>query len=68
MLSQDQNDLITRTGPGTPGGDLVRRYWQPVALTEELPVGGAPKPVKILGEELVLFRGENGKPPPSMRP
>jgi hypothetical protein len=33
MLTKEQNDLITRTGPGTPGGDLLRRYWQPVALT-----------------------------------
>ena len=37
MLSKQQNDLITLTSPGTPGGDLMRRYWQPVALSEELP-------------------------------
>jgi hypothetical protein len=30
MLSQEENDLITRTGPGAPGGNLLRRYWQPV--------------------------------------
>lgn len=56
MLSQDKNDLITRTGPGTPGGNLLRRYWQPVALTEELPANGVPLPVEIMGEDLVLFR------------
>lgn len=60
MLTQEQNDLITRTGPGTPGGDLMRRYWQPVALAEELPAGGPPLPVRILSEDLVLYRGESG--------
>ena len=36
MMSQEQNDLITRTGPGTAAGGLMRRYWQPVALVDEL--------------------------------
>jgi phthalate 4,5-dioxygenase oxygenase subunit len=62
MLSQQDNDLITRTGPNTPGGELLRRYWQPVALSEELPQGGRPLPVKILSEELVLFRDDDGRP------
>jgi phthalate 4,5-dioxygenase oxygenase subunit len=62
MLTQEENDLLTRTGPGTAGGDLLRRYWQPVALTEELPEGAAPLPVRILGEELVLFRDNQGRP------
>ena len=62
MLSQAENDLLTRTGPGTPAGELLRRYWQPAALSEELPVGGAPVPVPLLGEELVLFRDEDGRP------
>jgi phenylpropionate dioxygenase-like ring-hydroxylating dioxygenase large terminal subunit len=62
MLTAEQNALITRTGPGTPGGDLLRRYWQPVVLREELPPGGAPLPVRILGEDLVLFRDEQGQP------
>jgi phthalate 4,5-dioxygenase len=62
MLTAEQNALITRTAPGTPGGDLLRRYWQPVALREELPLGGAPLPVRILGEDLVLFRDEDGRP------
>jgi phenylpropionate dioxygenase-like ring-hydroxylating dioxygenase large terminal subunit len=61
MLSKDQNDLITLTGPGTPGGELMRRYWQPVALADEL-VDDQPLPVTILGEELVLFRGPDGAP------
>jgi phthalate 4,5-dioxygenase oxygenase subunit len=61
MLTREQNALITRTGPGTPGGDLFRRYWQPVVLAEELPPGGAPVPVQVLGEELVLFRDERNR-------
>src|SRR3954470_5865284 len=68
MLSKEENDLLTQTGPGTPGGALLRRYWQPVALAEELPPGGAPLPVTLLGEELVLFRDEHGPPGPVGRP
>jgi phenylpropionate dioxygenase-like ring-hydroxylating dioxygenase large terminal subunit len=62
MATQEENELLTRTGPGTPAGDLLRRYWQPVALAEELPPGGPPLPVRILGEDLVLFRDEEGRP------
>lgn len=62
MLTREQSDLLTQTGPGTPGGGLLRRYWQPVRLSCELPAGGAPLPVQILGEELVLFRDEEGTP------
>ena len=40
MLSIQQNDLITRTGAGTPAGALLRRYWQPAALVDELPATG----------------------------
>src|SRR5262245_1147337 len=61
MLTKEQNDLLTRTGPGTPGGELLRRYWQPAALSEELPSGGAPVAITLLGEELVLFRDEAGE-------
>jgi len=61
MLTREQNDLLTRTGPGTPGGDLLRRYWQPVALAEEMPEGAPPKALTILGEPLVLFRNGRGE-------
>ncbi len=61
MMTQEENDLLTRVGPGTPAGELLRRYWQPLALAEELPPGGAPKPVRLLGEDLVLFRDDQGK-------
>ncbi|HZT07989.1 MAG TPA: Rieske 2Fe-2S domain-containing protein [Chloroflexota bacterium] len=56
MLTEEENRLLTETGPGTPCGELMRRYWQPVALSEELPPGGAPLPVRLLGEDLVLYR------------
>lgn len=61
MLTQEQNDALTRTGPGTPGGRLLRSYWQPIALARELPPGGAPLPVDIMDEELVLFRDDRGR-------
>jgi phthalate 4,5-dioxygenase len=62
MLTKEQNELLTRTGPGTPAGELFRRYWQPAALSEELPPGGPPLPVRIMSEDLVLFRDERGQP------
>ena len=61
MLTQEENDLITQTGPGSPGGDFLRRYWQPAALCEELPPGGPPKPVRLLGEDLAMFRDDAGR-------
>ena len=62
MLTQEENQLLTQTGPGTPGGDLFRCYWHPVAMSEELPAGGAPLNVRILSEDLVLFRDDQGRP------
>jgi phenylpropionate dioxygenase-like ring-hydroxylating dioxygenase large terminal subunit len=61
MLSGDENDLLTKTGPGTPMGDLMRRYWQPILLRDELPDIRPAKEVKILGEDLVVFRDEQGR-------
>ena len=61
MISGEENQLLTKTGRGTRAGALLRCYWQPVALSEELPPGGAPLAVKILGEELVLFRDDKGR-------
>ncbi|MPZ15754.1 MAG: Rieske 2Fe-2S domain-containing protein [Chloroflexi bacterium] len=62
MLSKEENDLLTRVGPGTPCGELMRRYWQPAALSEELPPGGPPLSVRLLGEDLVLYRDAAGRP------
>lgn len=60
-MTKEENDLVCRVGPGTPGGEWFRRYWEPVALAEEMPIGGAPKQVSLLGEDLVLFRDEKGE-------
>jgi len=62
MLSREENELLCQTGPGTLCGELMRRYWQPAALSEELPQGGAPLPVRLLGHDLVLFRDDHGRP------
>src|ERR1700734_4122760 len=62
MLRTEINELLTQTGPGTPMGQLFRRYWQPVLLTEQLPENdGAPVPVKILSERLLAFRDSEGR-------
>lgn len=60
MLTAEQNALLTQTGPGTPGGAMLRSYWQPAALAQEL--GADPLPVRLLGEDFVLFRDERGQP------
>ncbi len=62
MMSREENELLTRVGPATPAGELLRRYWQPAALSEELLPGSAPKPLRLLGEDLVLFRDDQGRP------
>ncbi len=61
MLTKEQQDLLTQTGPGTPGGELLRRYWQPIALASEMPDGAAPLPLRIMSEDLVLFRDDVGQ-------
>jgi 5,5'-dehydrodivanillate O-demethylase len=60
MLSEEENRLLTSVGPGTPMGEMLRRYWHPVGCSEL--VTGKPQRVKVLGEELVLYRGSSGKP------
>ena len=56
MISPEQNELMTRVGPRAPAGQLLRNYWQPVALVDELQGARPVKPVRLLGEDLVLFR------------
>ena len=63
MLSREENELICRTGPDTPMGELFRRFWLPVALAEEIPGPDCdPIRVQVLGEHLVLFRDTQGRP------
>lgn len=59
MLEASKNERLTRIGPGTPMGDLMRRYWHPVAAVSELDEL-ATKPVRLLGEDLVLYRDLSG--------
>jgi phthalate 4,5-dioxygenase len=62
MLTQEENELITRVGPGLPMGNLFREYWLPAMLSEELPSpDGDPVRVLMLGEQLIAFRDTNGK-------
>ena len=56
MATQAENDLLTRVGPGTPAGELLRRYWHPVAVAGELSEEKPVKAVTLLGEKLVVFR------------
>ena len=60
MMSAEQNDLISRVGAGTPCGVLLRQYWQPVALAEELGGQRPVRPVRLMGRDFVLFRAEDG--------
>lgn len=60
MLSEERNEILTRVGKGTPLGELLRRYWYPVAFTSDLddfPM----KRVRLLGEDLVVFKLEDGR-------
>ncbi len=61
-MATHEADILTHTDRGTPCGELMRRYWQPAVLSEELPPGGAPVPVRLLGEDLVAFRDDKGRP------
>jgi len=61
MLTKEENEFLTRVGPGTPAGELLRRYWLPVAIAKELTEEGPTKLVRILGEDLVLFRDLKGR-------
>ncbi len=59
MLTREENELLTQVGPGTPGGELMRRYWHPVAAAQQLDED-AVQPVRILSEDLVLFCDRRG--------
>jgi phthalate 4,5-dioxygenase len=62
MLKKEHNDLITQTGPGTPMGEMFRRYWMPALLADELPENDCPPVrVKLLSERLLAFRDSEGR-------
>jgi 5,5'-dehydrodivanillate O-demethylase len=60
MLTAEQNKILTEVGPGTPGGELLRRYWHPVAPVLELSPEHPTKFVRMLGEDLVMFLDKSG--------
>jgi phthalate 4,5-dioxygenase oxygenase subunit len=61
MLTHEENELLTRTGPGTPMGNIFRRSWLPALLSEELEADGEPKQIQLLGQRLVAFRDSQGR-------
>jgi phenylpropionate dioxygenase-like ring-hydroxylating dioxygenase large terminal subunit len=61
MVSKEENDLLTLTGPGTPGGDFMRAYWHPIALADDVPEDCSPIPLRVLSEDLVLYRDGQGQ-------
>ena len=62
MSAQDDNELLTRVGPGTPMGDTLRQYWVPALLRSELPERDGPAiRVRLLGEDLIAFRDSAGR-------
>jgi len=62
MITHEQNALLTQTGPGTPMGDLFRRYWIPAMLAEELPRPNCPPVrVRLLSERLIAIRDTGGR-------
>src|SRR6202795_261681 len=62
MTTREQNDFLTLTGPGTPMGGRMRRYWIPALLASEIPEPDCPPVrVKLLGERLIAFRDTQGR-------
>ena len=62
MLTQEENDLLTRVGGDAPMGGIMRRHWLPICLTEEVPeADGDPVKARLLGEDLVVFRDSEGR-------
>src|SRR5271166_7038731 len=60
VLSAEKNRLLTQVGPGTPMGELLRRYWMPIAAISELDETPT-KPVRLMAEDLVLFKDLGGR-------
>jgi phenylpropionate dioxygenase-like ring-hydroxylating dioxygenase large terminal subunit len=60
VLKADDNDKLTQTSAGTPLGGLMRAYWQPAGLVSEMPAERPVKPIKLFGEDLVLFKRPDG--------
>ncbi|MBT5191798.1 MAG: Rieske 2Fe-2S domain-containing protein, partial [Rhodospirillaceae bacterium] len=62
MLSREENEYLTHTGPDTPMGTFMRRFWMPFMLSKEIiEPDGAPQRVRLLGEDLLAFRDSEGR-------
>jgi phenylpropionate dioxygenase-like ring-hydroxylating dioxygenase large terminal subunit len=61
MLTREENETLTRVGGGTPAGALLRRYWMPVAVSAELTGDKPIRAVRLLGEDLVVYRDKSGR-------
>ncbi|MGH7090204.1 MAG: Rieske 2Fe-2S domain-containing protein, partial [Stellaceae bacterium] len=61
MLTREENELLCRIGPEAPMGRMVRRYWLPALLSDELDADSAPVRVRLMGEDLVAFRDSRGR-------
>src|SRR5215470_5364318 len=61
MLSREENERMTRVGPGTPMGEMLRECWTPALRSASLVADGAPKQFRLLGEDLVAFRATDGR-------
>lgn len=60
MLSAEENDILTRVGPGTPMGRMMRRFWTPVCTSEQVSADGTPLRASLFGEHFVVFRDTDG--------
>ena len=60
-LTEEQNRRLTEVGPGTPGGNLMRRYWMPLCPASEITPEQPLRQIRILGEDLVVYRDGSGR-------
>jgi phthalate 4,5-dioxygenase len=60
-MNREDNDILSHVGPGTPLGELMRRYWLPALLSREIEADGPPLRVRVLGEDLIAFRDSAGR-------
>jgi phthalate 4,5-dioxygenase len=60
-LRKEDNERLTRVGPGTPMGQVLREYWHPIARSDKLVADGAPERIELLGETFVAFRSTDGR-------
>ena len=61
MLTKTENERLTRVGPGTPMGEMLREFWTPAVRSASLEADGAPRRVRLLGQNFVAFRATDGR-------